>query len=78
LRRTKAILEGEIALPPPELVTYEVLLDDIERSIYDLVICRFTMGNDFEGVQMNPFQLVLRLRQIYNYGVNLLPANLHT
>ena len=34
------------------------------------------MGNDFEGVQMNPFQLVLRLRQICNYGVDLLPANL--
>ena len=49
LRRTKATLEGEIALPPPELVTCAVLLDDTERSVYDLVMRRFTMATTSRG-----------------------------
>ncbi len=76
LRRTKAALGRVIKLLPPEEVINRVVLDDKERRIYDLVKRRFTMAIDFGGGKMNAFQLILRLRQICNHGVDLLPVNL--
>jgi len=76
LRRTKAALEGELGLPPPEVVTCQVFLDEEERRAYRLVKRRFAMAIDLGGGQMTALQLILRLRQICNHGVDLLPANL--
>jgi SNF2 family DNA or RNA helicase len=76
LRRTKAALEQEIALPPPQTVTCQVSLDVEERRAYNLVKRRCAMAIDSGGGQINTFQLILRLRQICNHGVDLLPTNL--
>ncbi|KAK1758998.1 SNF2 family N-terminal domain-containing protein [Echria macrotheca] len=76
LRRTKAALEQEIALPPKREITCSVFFDEDERRVYDLIKRRFRMAISTGGGQLNAFQLILRLRQICNHGVDLLPANL--
>lgn len=76
LRRTKTALEQEIALPPKREVTCPVFFDKEERRAYDLVKRRFAMAIDAGEGLMNAFQLILRLRQICDHGVDLLPANL--
>ena len=76
LRRTKAALKTEMDLPLRQEVTCHVFLDKEERQIYDLVKRRFAMAMDSGGGQTNAFQLILRLRQICNHGVDLLPAKL--
>jgi hypothetical protein len=53
LRRTKAALGGELGLPPPELVTCQVFLDDGEKKAYGLVKRRFEMAIDSGA---SPFQ----------------------
>ncbi len=76
LRRTKTALENEIGLPPPENVICPVYLDEGEKRAYELGKTRFEKAIDSGGGQMNAFQLILRLRQICNHGVDLLPSNL--
>lgn len=75
LRRTKAVLESEIALLPPEQITCQISLDEEERRAYGLMKQLFAMAIDSGGGHMNAFQLILRLRQICNHGVGLLPAS---
>jgi SWI/SNF-related matrix-associated actin-dependent regulator of chromatin subfamily A3 len=76
LRRTKEALKNELALPAKQETVCKVSLDDEERRAYSLVKRRFALAIDSGGSPMNAFQLILRLRQICNHGVALLPADL--
>jgi len=76
LRRTKEALKNELALPAKQETVCNVSLDDEERRAYSLVKRRFALAIDSGGSRMNAFQLILRLRQICNHGIALLPADL--
>jgi SNF2 family DNA or RNA helicase len=76
LRRTKDALQQELALPPKHEIICNVLLDEEERRAYNLVKRRFALAIDSGGSKLGAFQLILRLRQICNHGIVLLPAEL--
>lgn len=76
IRRTKEALENELALPARQEIICKVSLDEEERRAYNLVKRRFALAIDSGGNRMSAFQLILRLRQICNHGVALLPADL--
>ncbi|KAK3983782.1 P-loop containing nucleoside triphosphate hydrolase protein, partial [Cladorrhinum sp. PSN332] len=73
LRRTKSLLTAQIQIPPRRNVVCPVFLDETEKQIYYLVQRHFALGMGSGG---NIFQLVLRLRQVCNHGVELLPHRL--
>ena len=76
LRRTKDALENDLALPTRQEIICKVSLNEEERRAYNLVKRRFALAIDSGGSKMNAFQLILRLRQICNHGLTLLPADL--
>lgn len=76
LRRTKEALKHELSLPTRQEIVCTVSLDEEERRAYDLVKRRFALAIDAGGSRMSAFQLILRLRQICDHGVALLPADL--
>ncbi|KAI2624406.1 SNF2 family N-terminal domain-containing protein [Hypoxylon sp. NC1633] len=76
LRRTKDALDADLHLPPRQEVIQRVDLSDEEKTLYNLVKRRFALAIDSGGSVMNTFQLILRLRQICNHGLDLLPQNL--
>ena len=76
VRRTKESLKNELGLPARQEEVCKVSLDDEERRAYDLVKRRFALAIDSGGSKMSAFQLILRLRQICNHGVALLPPDL--
>ncbi|KAH6850549.1 SNF2 family N-terminal domain-containing protein [Chaetomium sp. MPI-CAGE-AT-0009] len=76
LRRTKDALENELALPARQEIVWKVSLDEEERRVYSLVKRRFALAINAGGNRMSAFQLILRLRQICDHGVALLPAHL--
>jgi SWI/SNF-related matrix-associated actin-dependent regulator of chromatin subfamily A3 len=85
LRRTKAIIcqeRPQLLPPPPDEITHGVTLDAEERRVYDLLKLRYAraldVGNDSKSAKniSNVFMLVLRLRQVCNHGVDLLPRPL--
>jgi len=76
LRRTKDALENDLALPTRTAFICDVSLDEDERRAYDLVKRRFALAIDSGGSKIGAFQLILRLRQICNHGLALLPVDL--
>lgn len=76
IRRTKATIEQEINLPPRREIVQPVHIDSDERQIYDLIKRHFVLSIDSGGSTMNAFNLILRLRQVCNHGLDLLPAHL--
>lgn len=74
LRRTKESEEENLELPTREDVIQPVYLDGQEKSIYDVVKRSFTLGITSTGSTTSLFQTILRLRQVCNHGVDLLPT----
>ncbi|KAH9209574.1 SNF2 family N-terminal domain-containing protein [Leptodontidium sp. 2 PMI_412] len=73
LRRTKVSVGEELDLPPREERIESVILDDDEQAFYNLMKKRFASAMPHLQSSMNCFQLILRLRQICNHGLALLP-----
>jgi len=73
LRRTKASVGEELKLPVHQEMVEEVFLDDEEKRYYDLMKTCFERAISSLGSSMNCFQLILRLRQLCNHGIALLP-----
>ncbi|OTA59128.1 hypothetical protein K449DRAFT_436085 [Hypoxylon sp. EC38] len=76
LRRTKKALDADLSLPARRETIHWIHLDDEERALYNLVKKHFTLAIDSGGSVMNTFQFILRLRQICNHGIDLLPQSL--
>lgn len=76
IRRTKATIEQEINLPRRRDIVQPVYIDSDERQIYDLIKRHFSLSIDSGGSTMNAFSLILRLRQVCNHGLDLLPTHL--
>ena len=74
LRRTKASVGKELDLPPRKEYIEPITLDGDEQAFYNLMKKRFALAMSHRQSSMNCFQLMLRLRQICNHGVALLPA----
>jgi SNF2 family DNA or RNA helicase len=75
LRRTKDGVLGELNLLPPRRIDQPVHLSNNERSLYDLLkqLCIRGVG---PSSTRSTFQLILRLRQVCNHGLDLLPSNI--
>ena len=75
LRRTQAAVGEELDLPVRQEYIEEIILDGEERAFYSLMKKRFASAMASRQSSMNLFQLILRLRQICNHGIALLPAD---
>ena len=73
LRRTKASVGEELNLPGREEHIEYVSLDSEERHFYNLMKRCFATAVTSAQPSISCFQLILRLRQICNHGVALLP-----
>lgn len=76
LRRTKKLLQSDVALPSRQETIVSVQLNDDERTLYNLVKRHFSLSLESGGSVMSIFKLTLRLRQICNHGRDLLPQTL--
>lgn len=76
LRRTKASLAAEISLPPRHEIVEYVQLSEDERKLYDLLLQHFSAARVSPGSSTGTFYLITRLRQICDYGPDLLPEPL--
>jgi SNF2 family DNA or RNA helicase len=73
LRRTKAYVGKELDLPPRKEYVEPVSLDPHEQAFYNLMKKGFASAISHYQSSRNCFQLILRLRQICNHGIALLP-----
>jgi len=73
LRRTKESDERNLCLPSKTITLVPVVLSHRETAIYDMVKRCFVLGVGSSASTKSLFETILRLRQICNHGVDLLP-----
>lgn len=73
LRRTKVSCESELRLPPKTIRDIPVVLNDREAAMYDLVKRSFVRSIQWTPFDTSYFTTLLRLRQICDHGLDLLP-----
>ncbi|KIW15877.1 hypothetical protein PV08_05927 [Exophiala spinifera] len=73
LRRTKAACESELCLPSKIIHDVPVVLNDREAAMYDLVKRSYIRSITWAPFDTSYFTTLLRLRQICNHGLDLLP-----
>lgn len=76
LRRTKGPIAASLDSPPIREIEHLVDLSSEERRTYDLTRRNFVDSLDSEKPSLINFDILLRLRQICNHGLDLLPEAL--
>ena len=73
IRRTKLSIGNDLGLPTREILFHPVELNDEESHLYYKLKQAYALGSGADGTPMTCFQIILRLRQVCNHGLDLLP-----
>ncbi|KAI8402110.1 hypothetical protein FOFC_17415 [Fusarium oxysporum] len=74
LRRTKQSISSELDLPGREILYHPIKLNESESKFYDKLKQAYIFGSGAGGTPITCFQIILRLRQVCDHGLDLLPS----
>ncbi|RKK32486.1 hypothetical protein BFJ67_g14743 [Fusarium oxysporum f. sp. cepae] len=74
LRRTKESISSELDLPGRKILYQPVKLNESESKFYDKLKQAYILGSGAGGNPITSFQIILRLRQVCDHGLDLLPS----